>query len=75
MGLLAGQTGGDAFHNLNGLGGQLQEMLDANRVRYRLAYRPPAVKDPRKYREITVLVNDHPECRVRAPKGYDMTEP
>jgi VWFA-related protein len=73
--LLAGQTGGGAFYNLDGLSGQLQTMLDANRVWYRLAYYPPAVADPRKFRGISVSVKEHPEYQVRTPKGYDMTAP
>lgn len=73
--LLAGQTGGDAFYNLDGLSGQLQEMLDKNRLCYRLAYNPPQAADPRKFRTIGVAIKGHPEYQVSAQKGYDMTEP
>jgi len=73
--LLAGQTGGEAFYNLDGLAGQLQRMLDANRVCYRLVYSPPSTADPRKFRSISLAVKGHPEYQVRTPKGYDMTAP
>ena len=75
MSLLAGQTGGDAFYNLDGLSNQLQNMLDANRVCYHLMYYPPPTADPRKYRSISVSVKEHPDYQVRAAKGYDMTAP
>ena len=70
MALLASETGGEAFYNLDDLSGQLQKMLGDNRVYYRLAYFPPPGKDPKKYRSINVSVKDHPEYRVRAQKGY-----
>lgn len=73
--LLAGQTGGDAFYNVDGLSNQLQNMLDANRVCYRLVYYPPSTADPRKFRSISVSVKEHPEYQIRTPKGYDMTAP
>lgn len=68
--LLASQTGGEAFFNIDGLGDQLQKMLDNNRIYYQLAYWPPPDKDPSAYRNITVSIKNHPEYRVRAPKGY-----
>jgi VWFA-related protein len=74
MSLLASETGGGAFYNLDGLGDQLGQMLGDNRVCYRLAYYPPSGKDPRKYRSISVSVKGHPEYRVRAQKGYDLTK-
>ena len=73
MSLMASQTGGDAFYNLDSLSEQLQLMLGGNRVCYRLAYYSPPAKDPRKYRSINVSVKGHPEYQVRAQKGYDMT--
>jgi VWFA-related protein len=73
MGLLAGQTGGDAYFSLDGLNDQLQKMLDTNRASYRLAYYPLPVSDPRKYRAVSVSVKGHPEYQVRTAKGYDMT--
>lgn len=73
MALLASETGGDAFLNLDGLSGQLQHMLSENSMYYRLAYLSPSGKDPKKYRSIKVSVRDHPEYQVRAPKGYVMT--
>jgi VWFA-related protein len=72
MSLLASETGGGAFHNLDGLSEQLQQMLDENRLCYRLAYYPPSGGDPRNYRSISVTVKGHPEYRVRALRGYDM---
>jgi VWFA-related protein len=72
MSLLASETGGEAFYNLDSLSNQMQEMLDDNRVCYRLAYYPPPGKDPKKYRSINVSVKDHPEYHVRAQKGYDL---
>jgi VWFA-related protein len=73
MSLLASETGGAAFYNLDGLSDQLRQMLGDNRICYRLSYYPPSGKDPRKYRRISVSVKGHPEYRVRAQKGYDLT--
>jgi VWFA-related protein len=73
--LLAGQTGGDAFFNLDGLSDQLQKMLDANHVGYYLSYSPAPAADPRKLRSIGISVKGHPDYQVRAAKGFDMTAP
>ena len=70
MALLASETGGEAFYNLDGLPGQLQQMLGGSRVYYRLAYFPPSGKASKKYRSINVSVKDHPEYHVRTQKGY-----
>lgn len=72
--LLASQTGGESFFNVDGLSDQMQKMLDSNRVYYQLAYSPSLDKDPRAYRNITVSVKNHPEYRVRAPKGYVLSD-
>jgi VWFA-related protein len=72
MSLLSSETGGGAFHNLDGLSEQMQQMLDENRFCYRLAYTAPSGGDPRNYRSINVTVKGHPEYRVRAQRGYDM---
>ncbi len=67
---LATQTGGEAFYNSDGLGGQLQKMLGDNRLYYRLVYASPTDRDPTKFRKISVSVKDHPDYRVRVQKGY-----
>jgi hypothetical protein len=68
--LLADLTGGEAFNNSDGLDGQMQLMLDNNRVYYRLAYALPTGKDPSNFRSINVSVKGHPDYRVRTQKGY-----
>lgn len=73
--LLTGQTGGDSYYNVDGLSDQLQQMLDANRISYRLGYYPPPAADPLKFRSLSLTVKGRPEYRVRIPQGYDMTEP
>jgi VWFA-related protein len=70
MALLASQTGGEAFFNIDGLSDCLQKMLNNNRICYHFEYSAPQNKNPGDYRNITVLVKNHPEYRVRAPKGY-----
>ncbi len=72
--LLASQTGGEAFYNLDGLVDHLQRMLDNNRIYYPLAYVPPTDKDPNGYRKITVSIRSHPEYRIRAQKGYVLSD-
>ncbi len=70
MALLAGQTGGEVFFNLEGIGSQLQAMMDHNLLYYRLVYSPPAGKDPRKFRSVQIALKGRPDCRVRAPKTF-----
>jgi VWFA-related protein len=66
---LAEATGGEAKLNTNDLRAPLQQMLDANRVYYALAYYLPKDSD-KKFRRITVTVKNHPEYTVRTQRGY-----
>jgi VWFA-related protein len=72
--LLASQTGGEAFFNIDSLSACMRKMLDGNAVCYRLSYATPQDKNPKAYRSITVSVKDHPEYHVRAAKGYVLAD-
>jgi VWFA-related protein len=62
-------TGGEAYLNSNDVVGQFKKMLDANRVYYALAYYPQAGTD-KKFRNIKLLVKNHPEYHIRTQSGY-----
>jgi VWFA-related protein len=70
---LAGDTGGAALLNSNDINTQLQKVLDANRIYYALAYYPEGETD-RKFRNLKVRVRDHPDYKVRIPRGYQPGE-
>ncbi len=74
MALLASQTGGEAFFNITDFSAPMQKMLDGNRIYYQLGYSPPVNQDPRKYRSIAISVKGHPEYRIRAQKGYALSD-
>jgi hypothetical protein len=71
----AEETGGRAFINTNDLGEALQQMLDANRVYYTLAYYPPKGGDPYKFRKIKVKLKNQRGYTVSTQKGYLPSEP
>jgi VWFA-related protein len=69
MNALAKDTGGEAFFNTNDLKGALQKALDENSTYYTLSYYPSDETD-RSFRHITLRVRDHPDYKVRTPRGY-----
>jgi len=67
---LAKDTGGEFYENNNNLSGSLGLAFDANRLYYTLAYYLKPGSDAGKFRNIKVRIRNHPEYRVRTPKGY-----
>ena len=69
---LAAETGGEAYLNNNDVVGQFDKMLKANDVYYAMGYYLNDESD-HKFRSIKVRVRNHPEYRVRAQRGYQLT--
>lgn len=67
---LALDTGGNVVINTNNFAEQMQKALRENSVSYVLAYYPADDKDPKKLRNLSVQIKDHPEYKVRTQKGY-----
>ena len=66
---LAANTGGEAYLNSNDVVGQFKKMLDVNSTYYALGYYPQNVAD-KKFRNLKVVVKNHPEYKIRTQKGY-----
>jgi len=67
---LAKDTGGEFYENSNDLDGSLGLAFDSNRFYYTLAYYLKPENDVTKFRDIKVRVRNHPEYKIRTPKGY-----
>ena len=67
---LAKDTGGEVFFKTNDLRVPLRQILNSTRLSYVLSYYPAEDNDPKKFRQITVRVKNHPEYTVHTPKGY-----
>lgn len=66
---LAANTGGEAYLNSNDVVGQFKKMLEVNSTYYALGYYPQNVAD-KKFRNLKVVVKNHPEYKIRTQKGY-----
>ncbi len=67
---LARETGGEFYTNDNNFSGLIGRAFNSNRFYYILAYYLKPGSDPQKFRSIEVRIRNHPEYRVRTPKGY-----
>ena len=71
---MAAETGGSLFEGSNNLNGLLGRAFDANRYFYVLSYYVPEAEDTDRFRKIEVRVRNHPEYRVRAPRGFSLKD-
>lgn len=71
---IAEETGGKMYGNTNNLNDLLGRAFDANRYYYVLSYYPSGDIAPDSFRKIEVRVRNHPEYRIRAPKGFRLTD-
>ena len=67
---LAKDTGGEFYQNSNDLSGALGRAFDANRFYYTLAYYLKPGSNAGKFRSIALRIRNHPDYKVRTPKGY-----
>jgi VWFA-related protein len=68
---LAVDTGGRALFNSNSMEGSIRQALAETSEYYLLGWRPPnADQRSESFKEIQVVVKDHPELTVRVHKGY-----
>ncbi len=70
---LASDTGGEAHLYSNDVVGQFKKMLDTNSLYYAMAYYPHDETE-NKFRNIKVLVKNHPEYHVRTQRGYQLSK-
>jgi VWFA-related protein len=67
---LAEDTGGKMYADYNDLNGALGQAFDANQSYYVLGYYLQSESDMSKFRSIKVRIRNHPEYKIRAPKGF-----
>jgi VWFA-related protein len=67
---IARETGGELYTNNNDLHELLNRAFDANRYYYVLSYYLPEGIEDHRFRSIEVRVRNHPEYKIRAPKGF-----
>ncbi len=69
---IADQTGGRMYspHKIDELSGVYTEIADDLRIQYQLAYNSTNRAHDGAWREIRILVDNHPEAVVRTRKGY-----
>jgi VWFA-related protein len=72
--MIAEETGGRMYGNTNNLNDLLGRAFDANRYYYVLSYYPSDDVGPDSFRKIEVRVRNHPEYKVRAPKGFRLRD-
>jgi VWFA-related protein len=71
---MAAETGGRLYEGSNNLNDLLGRAFDANRYFYVLSYYVPEAEDTDRFRKIEVRVRNHPEYRIRAPKGFSLED-
>ena len=71
---MAAETGGEMYQGSNNLNALLGRAFDANRFYYVLSYYVPEAEDPDRFRKIEVSVRNHPEYRIRAPRGFSLKD-
>ena len=68
--MIAAETGGRLMEKTNDLNGALAEALDDNRLFYVLSYYLSEGSNRNRFRNIEVQVRNHPEYKVRTPRGF-----